>query len=40
MWNIELNVGGYRFTGEMSDPLRRRFRLRFSPRVSRWRVAA
>jgi hypothetical protein len=40
MWTIELNVGGYRFTGELAEPLRRRVRLRVSPRISRWRAAA
>jgi hypothetical protein len=36
---VELNVAGYRFSGEMSDLRRKPLRsMRFNPRAIQWRM--
>jgi hypothetical protein len=37
---VELNVAGYRFSGEMAELRRRSLRsVRFNPRAIQWRLA-
>jgi hypothetical protein len=37
---VELNVAGYRFSGQMSDLRRKPLRsMRFNPRAIHWRIA-
>jgi hypothetical protein len=36
---VELNVAGYRFSGEMAGLRRKPLRVRFNPRTIQWRIA-